>query len=190
AGTSDLEGLPWTMPMDAFFEAWVETVMESVARNTGATLRTGRKHETTCPINWSPAYQGSQKSLVPDLWLEWETTTLIADAKYKRHFEELQRTSWHALEAHLREEHRNDLLQVLAYGNLARTQHVVTCLAFACSPDNWKRLLERKRLFHKAQINVGARDIHLWLTAIPMATSRDQIAATFEKELRAIISSL
>src|SRR6185312_7331003 len=25
AGQSDLEGIPWAMPMDRFFEAWVET---------------------------------------------------------------------------------------------------------------------------------------------------------------------
>jgi len=189
AGTSDLDGLPWTMSMDAFFEAWVETVFESVARNTGAVLRTGRQHETTCPINWSPSFLGSQKSLVPDLWLEWESTTLIVDAKYKRHFEELQRTSWHALETHLREEHRNDLLQVLAYGNLARTKRVVTCLAFACSPDSWKALLARKRLFHKAQINVGTRDLHLWLTAIPMGTNREDITGVLEREVRALVSA-
>ena len=27
AGLSDLEGLPWTMPMEQFFEAWIETVL-------------------------------------------------------------------------------------------------------------------------------------------------------------------
>lgn len=189
AGTSDLEGLPWTMSMDAFFEAWVETVLQSVARNTGATLRVGRKRETTCPIRWNPAFLGSQKSLVPDLWLEWESTTLIVDAKYKRHFEELQRKSWNTLETHLREEHRNDLLQVLAYGNLARTPRVIACLAFACSPENWKSLLERKRLFHKAQINVGSRDLHLWLTAIPMATNQDEISRAMEREIRQVITA-
>jgi hypothetical protein len=35
AGLSDLEGIPWTMPMEQFFEAWVETVMRSVARQMG-----------------------------------------------------------------------------------------------------------------------------------------------------------
>jgi len=29
AGLSDMEGLPWTMPMDQFFEAWVETFASS-----------------------------------------------------------------------------------------------------------------------------------------------------------------
>jgi 5-methylcytosine-specific restriction endonuclease McrBC regulatory subunit McrC len=58
---------------------------------------------------------------VPDIWLEWETATLIVDAKYKRHWEELQKRSWMNVEEEVREQHRNDLLQALAYANLART---------------------------------------------------------------------
>jgi hypothetical protein len=47
AGASDLEGIPWTMPMDKFFEAWVETVFRIVAQRTGAQMKVGRKRETT-----------------------------------------------------------------------------------------------------------------------------------------------
>ena len=54
-------------------------------------MSVGRKRETIHPLNWEPPYIGSQKSLVPDIWLEWDSTTLIVDAKYKRHWEELQR---------------------------------------------------------------------------------------------------
>jgi len=39
AGLSDLEGIPWTMPMEQFFEAWVETVMRNVARQMGGLPR-------------------------------------------------------------------------------------------------------------------------------------------------------
>jgi 5-methylcytosine-specific restriction endonuclease McrBC regulatory subunit McrC len=58
--------------------------------------------------------------MLPDIWLEWESATLIVDAKYKRHWEELQQRSWMNVEEELREQYRNDLLQVLAYANLAR----------------------------------------------------------------------
>ena len=118
---SDLEGIPWTMPMDEFFEAWVEPAFRAVAQRTGAQVSVGRKRETVRPLNWDPPYQGSQKSLVPDIWLVWDNLTLIIDAKYKRHWEELQRHSWSNVEGKLREQHRDDLLQVLAYANLART---------------------------------------------------------------------
>ena len=138
AGLSDLEGIPWTMPMNEFFEAFVETVLQLVARRLGAQLKVGRRRETTHPINWSPAFVGSQRSLIPDLWLEWQGTTLIVDAKYKRHWQEMQHNSWSSVEQEIREQHRNDLFQVLAYGNLASTQRVVACLLFPCRPTSGK----------------------------------------------------
>ena len=165
AGLSDLEGIPWTMPMDQFFEAWVETVFRVVVQRTGGQMTVGRKRETTHPIIWEPTYLGSQKSLVPDIWLEWDSTTLIVDAKYKRHWEEFQHQSWSNVEERLREQHRNDLLQVLAYANLARTSTVIACLAYPCSSVSWDSLRERGRLIHKAELTVGSRSLHLWLTA-------------------------
>ena len=176
AGMSDLEGIPWTMPMEKFFEAWSETVFQVVAQRTGGQMRVGRKRETVHAVNWEPPYLGSQKSLLPDIWLEWESSTLIVDAKYKRHWEELQQRSWASIEEKLREQHRNDLLQVLAYANLARTPTVIACLAYPCSLVSWNSLRERGRLIHRAELTVGARSVHLWLTAVPMATDVERIA--------------
>jgi McrBC 5-methylcytosine restriction system component len=189
AGLSDLEGIPWTMPMDMFFEAWSETVFQAVAQRTGGQMRVGRKRETVHALNWEPPYLGSQKSLVPDIWLEWESTTLIVDAKYKRHWEEMQQRSWMNLEAELREQHRNDLLQVLAYANLARTPTVIACLAYPCSPQSWSSLRARGRLIHRAELTVGARVVHLWLTAVPMATDLEPIASGLADELRKVTST-
>ncbi len=188
AGVSDLEGIPWTMPMDKFFEAWVETVVRVVAQWTGGQMKVGRKRETTRPINWSPSYLGSQKSLVPDIWLEWDSATLIVDAKYKRHWEELQQHSWLRLEEDLREQHRNDLLQVLAYANLARTSTVIVCLVYPCSAENWDSLRERGRLIHRAQLAVGSRALHIWLTAVPMATPAERVAVPLADEVRKTIA--
>jgi hypothetical protein len=67
------------------------------------------------PIVWNPPYVGSQKYLLPDLVLERESETLIIDAKFKGHWEELQRGPRGELDDALREHHRADLLQVLAY---------------------------------------------------------------------------
>lgn len=184
AGLSDLEGIPWTMPMDKFFEAWIETLFQIVAQRTGAQVRVGRKRETVHAMNWEPPYLGSQKSLVPDLWLEWESVTLIVDAKYKRHWEEIQHHSWVNVEQELREQHRNDLLQVLAYANLARTPRVIACLSYPCSPQSWLSLRQRGRLFHRAELTVGNRSLHLWLTAVPMATEVESIATAFTEEFR------
>jgi hypothetical protein len=187
AGLSDLEGLPWTMRMDQFFEAWAETVFRMVAQHTGAQVRVARKRETTHPVSWEPPYIGSQKSLIPDIWLEWNSTTLIVDAKYKRHWEEFQRHQWSNVEEELREQHRNDLLQVLAYANLARTATVIACLVYPCSPKSWESLRDRGRLIHKAELAVGSRSLQLWLTALPMATAVESIATPLADDLRSAL---
>lgn len=184
AGVSDLEGIPWTMSMEQFFEAWIETIFYTVARITGGLLRVGRKRETLHPINWEPPYSGSQKSLIPDIWLEWDSTTLIIDAKYKRHWEELQQHSWARVEEELREQHRNDLFQALAYSNLARTQRIIACLIYPCSLQSWNSLRERGRAIHRAELAAAGRSLTLWLTAVPMAAKVDEIATVFSNEIR------
>lgn len=187
AGVSDLEGIPWSMTMDKFFEAWVETVLRAVAQRTGGQVKAGRKRETTHAIHWEPSYLGSQKSLAPDLLLEWDSATLIVDAKYKRHWEDLEQHSWWKVEEEIRERHRNDLLQVLAYANLARTSTVIVCLAYPCSAERWASLAERGRLLHRAQLAAGSRSVHVWLTAIPMAAAVERIAAPLADHVREAI---
>lgn len=184
AGSSDLEGVPWVMPMDRFFEAWVETIFRVIALRTGGKLLVGRKRETIHPISWEPSYLGSQKSLAPDILLEWDSTTLVIDAKYKRHWEEIERHSWRDAEELVREQHRQDLFQVLAYSNLARTPRIVACLAYPCSLQSWESLCQRRRLIHRAEISVGTRSLLLWLIAVPMATRVDQITSPLIEEIR------
>jgi hypothetical protein len=188
AGLSDLEGIPWRMPMEEFFEAWVETVLTAVIQKTGGRMKVGRKRETVHAVNWQPPYVGSQRALVPDFWIEYNDVTVIVDAKYKRHWEELQQHSWARVEEELREQHRHDLLQVLAYGNLATTQNVVVCLAYPCSEASWTSLLQRGRLHHQAEIAVGPRTVRLWLTAVPMAVAVEQVAEPLAREFGALLS--
>jgi hypothetical protein len=184
AGLSDLEGLPWMLPMEQFYEAWVETVFSKIARQSGALLRTGRKRETTKPITWDPQFFGSQKALVPDMLLTWQDTTLVVDAKYKRHWEEFRHRNWRDVEQEFREQHRNDLMQALAYANLSTTQRTITCLAYPCSSESWAYLKTRGRVMHKAKVGVGLRELHLWLAAVPMAVPLAEISDVFIAELR------
>ena len=94
--------------------------MSHVVRRIGGELRTGRERQTVVPLNWDPSYLGSQKSLIPDLVIERNDTTVIVDAKYKEHWEDMQERRWTDLEEELRERHRADLLQVLAYSTVAQ----------------------------------------------------------------------
>lgn len=189
AGASKLEGIPWVMEMEVFFEAWIETLLHSVARTTAGLLKTGRQKQTTRPIAWDPPYLGSQKSLAPDLWLQWGSTTLVVDAKYKRHFEELQLRSWGSIETEWKEQHRNDLLQVLAYANLAESRTIISCLVYPCAPSTWDYLKQSGRLFHKAMITVGDRALHLWMTAAPMKASVPEVAAPLIRELMPVLQT-
>jgi 5-methylcytosine-specific restriction endonuclease McrBC regulatory subunit McrC len=186
AGLSDLEGIPWTMPMEQFFEAWVETVMRCVARQVGGTLKAGRKRETVSPLAWDPPYLGSQRSLVPDMILELEGSSFIVDAKYKRHWEELQQGPWHEQDDALLERHRADLLQVLAYANLASTADVVCCLVYPCSQGTWESLAQRGRLFHQAELPNRGRRVRVWLTAVPMGVAASSVAVPFGERMRAV----
>jgi len=169
-GMSDLQGLPWSMSMDQFFEAWVETLMSHVARRVGGVLRSGRERQTLVPLNWDPPYLGSQKSLIPDLVIERGDTTVIVDAKYKEHWEEMQRHRWADLEEELRERHRADLLQVLAYSTITQTPKVLVCLAYPCNEERWLSLRARRLLLHRASLPQTTRRVELVLVAFPLST--------------------
>ncbi len=170
AGLSDLRGLPWAMSMEQFFESWVETIMSQVVRRLGGELRSGRERKTVVPLNWDPPYRGSQKSLIPDLVIERDGTTIIIDAKYKEHWEDLQQRRWTDLEEELRERHRADLLQVLAYSTVARTPKVLVCLAYPCNEERWLSLRARNLLLHRASLPLTDRRVELVLAAFPLST--------------------
>jgi hypothetical protein len=183
AGLSDLEGVPWVLSMDAFFEAWTERILEGVSRRIGGILRTGRQRQTIMPLNWDPPYLGSQKFLLPDLILERDDMTIIVDAKYKEHWEELTRHAWSELENEMRQRHRADLLQVLAYANLATSARVIVCLVYPCRAETWTSLAERGRLFHRASLPIGGRRVEVLLTAVPMHASLEPIVERLSLQL-------
>lgn len=180
AGLGELSGLPWRLPMDAFFEAWVETVAERFCTLRGGALQTGREHETVVPLSWDPPYVGSQSSLRPDFVIDKGDQTIILDAKYKSHWEELDVQEWHQTRRSLRDQHRTDLLQVLAYANLADVSRVTACLMYPCHHSTWESLAERGRLAHKAELGAGSRTVELVLAAVSMETSPDEATRAFE----------
>jgi 5-methylcytosine-specific restriction endonuclease McrBC regulatory subunit McrC len=170
--------------MEAFYEAWVETVLATAARQTGGLLHTGRNRETVHALDWRPGLTGAQRALIPDFRIDYPAATVIVDAKYKRHFDELHSRSWHTIEDEIRDQHRHDLLQILAYSSLAPTDRAVLCLAYPCAADRWQSLRDRNRLHHRAEISVGSRSLRLWLTAIPMSVDTPTVAAELAAQLR------
>lgn len=176
AGLGDLSGLPWMMSMEELFESYVESVLEKVVKKTGGTLKRGRKRETVVPIQWDPSFIGSQGSLIPDLVIEKGDHVYIVDAKYKDHWEEISTEGWYNISDTIRERHRNDLLQVLAYGAIPEKKNVSCCLMYPCRQKTWDSLVERNRHIHTAEINQGGRRIQLYLSAIPFSLKEQNLS--------------
>jgi len=180
AGLSDLSGLSWRMDMEVFFEAWVEALAEHAARRAGALLRAGRTAATRVPVDWRPPHAGSQRALVPDVVLERADAVVVLDAKYKRHAEQIERLGWWEVDAELREQHRADVLQALAYSTLFDAPRVVAALVYPCQPETWERLAHRGRTLVRARVRGGARAVELALLSVPLAGPAERPARDVE----------
>lgn len=181
AGLSDLAGLAWRMDMETFFESWVEAIGEFAARRVNARIRAGRKQETRVPLDWRPPSAGSQRSLVPDLVLERDDVVLVLDAKYKRHAEEIERLGWSNTSESLREQHRNDVLQALAYSTLFSAPRIVACLVYPASHSTWLALEQRNRVVTRAAVRTGDRNVELALVAVPLSGDKEMAARAIER---------
>ena len=184
AGLSDLTGLAWRMDMDTFFEAWVESIAAKVAARVGAQLRVGRREQTRVPLNWQPPATGSQRSLLPDVVLQRSDTVVVIDAKYKRHAEQIERLGWHGADETLKEQHRADVLQALAYSTLFDSPRVVACLAYPAAPKDWDGLATRNRVLFRARVGGGARCVELALLSVPLSGAADLPAKWLERLMR------
>jgi hypothetical protein len=187
AGISDMKGIPWILPLDCFFESWMETLVSCLPKRIGGIAYFGRKKQTISPIHWDNAYIGTQKSLIPDAVLECDETTYIFDAKYKRHWEEFNSANWFHIEKEIQEQHRQDLLQVLAYSTLKNNHRVVSCLIYPCQPNTWESLKARGQLFRHASIPANDRRIEIILTAVPMNSRIEETVDCLQLALRSEI---
>jgi len=167
AGLGDMHGLPWMMNMEELFESYMESILARLTRRYGGRLKTGRKRETIIPIRWDPPVTGSQRYLQPDVVYESDSQVHIFDAKYKDHWEDMNISSWYRMEEVLRQRHREDLLQVLAYASVNDGRRIACTLMYPCQRSTWDSLVSRGRHIHSAEINQGDRAVRLNLTAIP-----------------------
>jgi 5-methylcytosine-specific restriction endonuclease McrBC regulatory subunit McrC len=187
AGISEMKGIPWILPLDSFFESWIETLITQLPKRIGGVAYFGRKKETVSPIHWDNAYIGTQKSLIPDAVLECDETTYIFDAKYKRHWEEFNSSNWFQIEKEIQEQHRQDLLQVLAYSTLKTNKRVVSCLIYPCQNQTWESLKSRGQLFRHGSIPANDRNIEIILTAVPMNARIEETVDNLQLALRSEI---
>lgn len=183
AGLADLNGLPWKMSMSAFFEAYVETVVKAAARYSGGEVLTGRLHETEMSILWDGRIGASQKSLIPDVVIKRGSQTVVVDAKFKRFKQQMSVQEWCDFPEVMRDEHREDLLQVLAYTTCFSEMPLSACLVYPVENDLYEDLKGRKLLHQHASLYENGRDIDVMLTAIPMRGNIDELAKEFAESL-------
>jgi 5-methylcytosine-specific restriction endonuclease McrBC regulatory subunit McrC len=168
AGAAELDGLAWAMPMHELFERWVEHIVRLWAHGFGGQVKSAARNETIVPIQWSRRGRTSMGSLSPDLVVQHGQDVYIIDAKYKGHFEELDDHRWAELAEDLRNEHRHDLHQVLAYASVYEAKRIVAVLAYPMFPTTWLRLSQRNQASISAELTHGGRQLQLVLTGLPL----------------------
>lgn len=185
-GEAPNAGLAWRLSMPETFEAWLEDLIQRAARRHGGVVRSGRRRQTLRALRWQPPYTGSQRYLLPDV--EWETSAglFVFDAKYKAHWEEIEGQGWFGVRNEIRDAHRADLLQVLAYAAASTASNVTGVLFYPCHRHTWRSLVTRQRAFHVAEVPAGARTLRLVLAAAPIGGDLDDVAKTLVQALMGV----
>ena len=186
AGAAELDGLAWAMPMHQLFERWVEHIVRQWAHGFGGQVKSAFCGETTVPIQWSRRSRTSMGSLIPDLVVRHGEDVYIIDAKYKGHFEELDDHRWAELAEELRNEHRHDLHQVLAYASLFEAKRIVAVLAYPMFASTWLRLSGSGHASISADLAHGGRDLQLILTGLPLQLPEGRTTDDLIGQLHAI----
>lgn len=189
AGKSDADGLAWRMTMHEVFERWVEVIVRAWARDFGATVTTARDDRTTIPLAWERRQLSSLTSLRPDVMVRAAGTLYIIDAKYKPHLEALNGQRWQELAADLREQHRHDLHQALAYAAVLDGEPITSVLVYPVQSELWLHLIGQGAHIARASVTSGGRDVTLALIAVPVrlppGISLNDVARSLDRLRRA-----
>ena len=92
------------------------------------------------PLHWSDPSLRSLGHLVPDVILRRHDEVRVFDAKYKAHFAELDESGWLRVAEQVRDAHRADLHQVLAYAALFDAPKITTTLVYPFRPSTFAAL--------------------------------------------------
>jgi 5-methylcytosine-specific restriction endonuclease McrBC regulatory subunit McrC len=127
----------------------------------------GRLGETVTPLHWTDPSHRSLGHLVPDIAVTRERGVWIIDAKYKSHFAEIDESGWRRMADDIRESHRADLHQALAYASLFDADEITTTLAYPLRQSTWAALRTRALDRSTADVYHGARHITVELWGLP-----------------------
>ena len=145
----------WRIDFSLLFERYVQYIFGQISSEIGATQINNCKIRRYSSVNppWSLSY------LEPDIVLMKNEFEIIIDAKYKSHLFNLKSTT-----EELKEEHRKDLHQLLAYTTFSRNKNKIGIL---CYPFSEYFLLELDYI--STFSNVGSK---IFLVGVPMQKSK------------------
>lgn len=166
-GGREFDGLAWMLRLDRLWESYVESVVRVQARRTGGLVRVGRTSDTLFPLHWSDPTHRSLGHLVPDIVVQRGRSVWIVDAKYKAHLADLDESGWHQMAQEVRDSHRADLHQVLAYAALFDAEEITATLAYPLRPSTWAGLVARGLDRSTATLFRGARQLRIELWGLP-----------------------
>jgi hypothetical protein len=126
-GARALDGLAWDLEVSEVWEAWVRAFAALLAPQLG--LRAPGLGEARRSLRWEGNVT-SMGALAPDVGLIGDQRIIWLDAKYKAHLTLLARHGWTGVTERIREAHRADLHQALAYAALADVDRVDTVLVY------------------------------------------------------------
>ena len=110
----------------------------------------------------------SLSSLIPDIVVEDSDSTFVFDAKYKGYLEEVDDLRLRNMSEMLREDHRHDLHQVLAYSSMYQSENLTVALVYPLLLETWSQLNHRGISVMRGKLDGPDRQINLALIGVPI----------------------
>lgn len=170
-GGQQMDGLAWVLPLERLWEDYVVASVAEHVRIHGGVLRTGRRGETVTPLRWSTRTRDSLGHLAPDIVVHRSREVWIVDAKYKSHFAEIDERGWRQMADDIRERHRADVHQVLAYSALFDASEITATLAYPLRYTTWEHLHRRGLDRVTADLYQGVRHVKVELWGLPFGSA-------------------
>jgi len=175
-GGSERDGLAWVMPLPKLWETYVESAYRKEMALMGGVMKVGRLGETVFPLEWSDPTHRTLGHLVPDIVIHRGQSVQVVDAKYKSHLVEIDEADWRRMETEVRDAHRADLHQILAYASLYGAEEVTATLVYPLRYSTYASLHEQHRDRSFAELEHGGRTVHLELRGLPFGSIREMNA--------------
>jgi len=158
-----VDSTAWRVDFSDVFEKFVQFIFQEAARETGGKIHKNLKFHSRTSKN----YPWELKHLEPDAIFEKQNVLIFIDAKYKSNlYNKIGQSDV------LKEDHRHDLHQILAYSSFSVTD---LKFAFLCYPANQ---VELKKIQYNNNINGAVNTIFIF--GVPL---RKQIINETKKQL-------